>query len=327
MMIDASKQTVPNYDMIGGNGNAYGPVSADQIRRWVSEKRANAGTHIRLSGLVEWGPISSFSEFDSSFPELHPTQESELTEDVEAEIPRPATPASLPFTVGGCLGGGRDLLNRNFMPIAGGCLAVWTVNMALNFIPLLGGIAVLFLIGPLYGALFRMVLDRKRGRETTFFQAWSGLQAQVPTLIVAGALAAILTALGYLLLVPGLYLTIAWSFGFLFIIDQKTDAWTGLENSRRTITASFQGVALLLIICFMPLLIVSLYGGIQLAGEVMKIIGTGPITSETLKLLATKIGPMALIIEVVRLLVMPLATCVIVEAYERLIGSPSRTIE
>ena len=326
-MIDASKQTVPNYDMIGGNGNAYGPVSADQIRRWISEKRANAGTHIRLSGLVEWGPISSFSEFNSSFPELHPTQESELTEDVEAEIPPPATPASLPFTVGGCLGGGRDLLNRNFMPIAGGCLAVWMVNMALNFIPLLGGIAMLFLIGPLYGALFRMVLDRKRGLETTFFQAWSGLQAQVPTLIVAGALGAILTALGYLLLVPGLYLTIAWSFGFLFIIDQKTDAWTGLENSRRTITASFQGVALLLIICFMPLLIVSLYGGIQLAGELMKIINTGPITSETLKLLANKIGPMALIIEVVRLLVMPLATCVIVEAYERLIGSPSRTIE
>ena len=326
-MIDASKQTVPNYEMIGGNGNSYGPVSADQIRRWISEKRANAGTHIRLSGLVEWGPISSFSEFDSSFPELHPTQESELTEDVEAEIPPPATPASLPFTVGGCLGGGRDLLNRNFMPIAGGCLAVWMVNMALNFIPLLGGFAVLFLIGPLYGALFRMVLDRKRGLETTFFQAWSGLQAQVPTLIVAGALGAILTALGYLLLVPGLYLTIAWSFGFLFIIDQKTDAWTGLENSRRTITASFQGVALLLIICFMPLLIVSLYGGIQLAGEVMKIINTGPITSETLKLLANKIGPMALIIEVVRLLVMPLATCVIVEAYERLIGSPSRTIE
>ena len=326
-MIDASKQTVPNYDMIGGNGNAYGPVSADQIRRWISEKRANAGTHIRLSGLVEWGPISSFSEFNSSFPELHPTQESELTEDVEAEIPPPATPASLPFTVGGCLGGGRDLLNRNFMPIAGGCLAVWMVNMALNFIPLVGVIAVLFLIGPLYGALFRMVLDRKRGLETTFFQAWSGLQAQVPTLIVAGALGAILTALGYLLLVPGLYLTIAWSFGFLFIIDQKTDAWTGLENSRRTITASFQGVALLLIICFMPLLIVSLYGGIQLAGEVMKIINTGPITSETLKLLANKIGPMALIIEVVRLLVMPLATCVIVEAYERLIGSPSRTIE
>lgn len=326
-MIDASKQTVPNYEMIGGNGNSYGPVSADQIRRWISEKRANAGTHIRLSGLVEWGPISSFSEFDSSFPELHPTQESELTEDVEAEIPPPATPASLPFTVGGCLGGGRDLLNRNFMPIAGGCLAVWMVNMALNFIPLLGGFAVLFLIGPLYGALFRMVLDRKRGLETTFFQAWSGLQAQVPTLIVAGALGAILTALGYLLLVPGLYLTIAWSFGFLFIIDQKTDAWTGLENSRRTITGSFQGVALLLIICFMPLLIVSLYGGIQLAGEVMKIINTGPITSETLKLLANKIGPMALIIEVVRLLVMPLATCVIVEAYERLIGSPSRTIE
>ena len=326
-MIDASKQTVPNYDMIGGNGNAYGPVSADQIRRWISEKRANAGTHIRLSGLVEWGPISSFSEFNSSFPELHPTQESELTEDVEAEIPPPATPASLPFTVGGCLGGGRDLLNRNFMPIAGGCLAVWMVNMALNFIPLVGVIAVLFLIGPLYGALFRMVLDRKRGLETTFFQAWSGLQAQVPTLIVAGALGAILTALGYLLLVPGLYLTIAWSFGFLFIIDQKTDAWTGLENSRRTITASFQGVALLLIICFMPLLIVSLYGGIQLAGELMKIINTGPITSETLKLLANKIGPMALIIEVVRLIVMPLATCVIVEAYERLIGSPSRTIE
>ncbi len=327
MTIEPSQQNSPTYEMIGGNGSPFGPVSGHQIRRWISENRANAATVIRLSGETHWKPISSFSEFASSFPELNPAEEAESFDAPEAEVSTATTSDPLPFSVGGCLGGGRDLLNRNFFPIAGGCLTLWMINMALNFIPLLGGIAVLFLAGPLYGALFRMVLDRKRGGETTFIQALSGLQTQMPTLIAAGVLGTILTALGYLLVLPGLYLTVAWSFGFLFIIDQKTEAWTGLESSRRTVTSSFQGVTILLAICFMPLLIVSLYGGLQLAGEAMKIIGTGPITNETLKALATKAGPIALMIEVVRLLVMPLAICVIVEAYERLVRSPVRKVE
>jgi hypothetical protein len=51
------------YKIIGGNGVEYGPVSADEVRRWVTEGRANGQTLARAEGAAEWKPISSFSEF------------------------------------------------------------------------------------------------------------------------------------------------------------------------------------------------------------------------------------------------------------------------
>ncbi len=316
-----------NYDMIGGNGSEYGSVTADQIRRWISERRANKETLIRRSGENDWKTISSFEEFITSFPELYESKVSPIENVFEIVKPIEDFRPIEPFSVVGCLGSARDLLNKNFLPIAGACLTIWSLTMALNFIPILGPFIILLLIGPVHGALFRMVLDRKRGQETTFLQAWADSKTQRVTLMIAGASATILTSLGYLFVLPGLYLTIAWTFGLLIILDQNTNAWVGLENSRRSITSSFLGLASLLSICYLPLIVVSLYGGIQFATEAMKIIGTGSLasafTNDNLQLLANKVGSIALIVEIVRLLVMPLATCVIVVAYERLNGSTS----
>jgi hypothetical protein len=38
-----------NYFMQGGDGKEYGPVSAEQLRQWVTEGRANAQTQVRLA--------------------------------------------------------------------------------------------------------------------------------------------------------------------------------------------------------------------------------------------------------------------------------------
>ena len=35
------------YYILGGDGKEYGPASADQIREWIRERRANAQTRIR----------------------------------------------------------------------------------------------------------------------------------------------------------------------------------------------------------------------------------------------------------------------------------------
>ncbi|HHY85422.1 MAG TPA: DUF4339 domain-containing protein [Verrucomicrobia bacterium] len=49
--------------MIGADGQAYGPVDANQIRRWIEENRARGDTLVQAEGTGEWKPLRSFPEF------------------------------------------------------------------------------------------------------------------------------------------------------------------------------------------------------------------------------------------------------------------------
>jgi TM2 domain-containing membrane protein YozV len=51
------------YKIIGADGQQYGPVNADQIRRWLTENRVRGDTLVQLEGTPEWKPLSSFPEF------------------------------------------------------------------------------------------------------------------------------------------------------------------------------------------------------------------------------------------------------------------------
>lgn len=51
------------YRIIGADGQEYGPVSAEQVRQWLAEGRANAQTRIRLEGSSDWQPLGQLAEF------------------------------------------------------------------------------------------------------------------------------------------------------------------------------------------------------------------------------------------------------------------------
>jgi hypothetical protein len=51
------------FKIIGADQQQYGPVSADQIRQWIAEGRANAQTVASPEGSTEWKPLASFPEF------------------------------------------------------------------------------------------------------------------------------------------------------------------------------------------------------------------------------------------------------------------------
>jgi len=51
------------YKIIGVDGRQYGPVSAEQLRDWVAQGRANAQTLAQPDGSTEWKPLSQFPEF------------------------------------------------------------------------------------------------------------------------------------------------------------------------------------------------------------------------------------------------------------------------
>src|SRR5216684_173957 len=60
------------YKIIGVDGKEYGPISAEQIRQWIAQGRANAQTKAQLEGSQEWKFLSEFPEFASALPAMPP---------------------------------------------------------------------------------------------------------------------------------------------------------------------------------------------------------------------------------------------------------------
>ncbi|HXS69755.1 MAG TPA: DUF4339 domain-containing protein [Candidatus Polarisedimenticolia bacterium] len=62
------------YKIIGADQQEYGPISADQIRQWVAEGRANGQTKVCAEGTQDWKPLSAFPELASiaSSPAIAP---------------------------------------------------------------------------------------------------------------------------------------------------------------------------------------------------------------------------------------------------------------
>jgi len=63
------------YHIIGGDGKEYGPVSADDLRGWLAEGRANGQTQARPEGTTDWQPLSSLPDFAApcAIPPVLPT--------------------------------------------------------------------------------------------------------------------------------------------------------------------------------------------------------------------------------------------------------------
>lgn len=51
------------YKIIGADGQQYGPVDLNQMRRWMAENRIRPETLVQAEGSTEWKPFSSFQEF------------------------------------------------------------------------------------------------------------------------------------------------------------------------------------------------------------------------------------------------------------------------
>ena len=55
------------YTIIGGDGKEYGSVTADQLRQWIADGRANAQTRMRMEGATEWKSLAEFPELHAAF--------------------------------------------------------------------------------------------------------------------------------------------------------------------------------------------------------------------------------------------------------------------
>src|SRR5882672_2361656 len=93
------------YRIIGADGQQYGPVSAEQMRRWLAENRLHALTLVQAEGSPDWKPLGSYPEFAS---------------DIKTA---PSTGAAMPPTIG-VLSSTLQARDSNKSP-AGVCGILW----------------------------------------------------------------------------------------------------------------------------------------------------------------------------------------------------------
>jgi hypothetical protein len=57
-----TKKEQAMYRIIGADGKEYGPLSIEQMRKWITEGRINSQTRVQGAGAVEWRPAADFPE-------------------------------------------------------------------------------------------------------------------------------------------------------------------------------------------------------------------------------------------------------------------------
>ena len=239
------------FFLIGADGREYGPFTAEQIREWIAQGRANAQSRIRRDGDTTWQPLGEVAEFVAPAgasmppPGLPPPT---LTPEAIANdyLARKGT-----IDIGSCVSRGWALVRDNPGLTIGSSLLAMLVMFGIGMIPVVG-LAAIFINPIVLGGVFHAFVRRMRGEAPTVGDAFSGFGPPFLHLGLAGLVSTIFICLGLLLcVVPGIYLGVAYTFALPLVIDKKLDFWTAMEVSRRVINRHWWPMFGLLIVLFL----------------------------------------------------------------------------
>ena len=102
------------YRIIGADQKEYGPISAEQIRQWITEGRVNAQTQACLEGTQDWKPLGMFTEFGFTTTPLVGNLPSPETGPV---TPEEILARDYTLDILGCLSRGWELFKNNFVAL------------------------------------------------------------------------------------------------------------------------------------------------------------------------------------------------------------------
>jgi hypothetical protein len=66
--------TPPDYQVMGEDGQEYGPVTDEKIRAWVAEQRLERKSPVKPPGARDWVFLESLPEFADLFQSPAPPQ-------------------------------------------------------------------------------------------------------------------------------------------------------------------------------------------------------------------------------------------------------------
>jgi len=233
------------YKIIGADGKEYGPVTADQMLRWIAEGRANAGTRAQAEGTTDWKNLSEFPEFAAalsakSLPPAMAVGAAAAPVDPDA-LAQQIIAGGVQISIGSCIERGWNLVKSDFWPIVGASAVAYLIIGALGIIA-----------GPVMGGVYYYFLKRIRGQRVEFGDIFSGFTLAFLQLFLVALIAGILQTIGFFLcVIPGIYLMVAWIFAVPLVIDKKMDFWPAMELSRKVVNKVWWPVFGLLVLLWL----------------------------------------------------------------------------
>lgn len=263
------------YKIIGGDGREYGPVSADELRRWIADGRANAQTRVQPEGATHWQTLGSVPEFaDALTPKPTPTVPPPFSTSGTRESPEALGARDYDFEIGAALSRAWQLLSGNFGLIFGGTAIYLLIVFGLALlgnIPLIGlvfSLASFIITGPLLGGVYYFLVKNVRGQAAEIGDIFDGFRRAFGSLLACYIVMALIMAaaclpggivmavsvipmvkheaveavpmifavLGFfMILVPLVYLQTSWLYSFALVMDKGLDFWTAMGVSRKMV--------------------------------------------------------------------------------------------
>jgi hypothetical protein len=256
------------FTIIGGDQKEYGPVSAEDLRKWIAEGRLNAQTLAKAESDAEFRPLAAFPEFAGNFASAVPESEVPPVQSFDPNWESVVRERQPELRLGECLATGWSFLAANFGFMVGAVFLTWVANLVLVlfslFIPLVGALVLLCLNGVIMGGFYLAVLRRMRGETvmpSAVFAGFSGLFVQ---LLLAGLVSMLLTEIGFCFCVlPMIYLAVAWIFILPLVADKKMFFWSAMELSRKVVTRVWFEMLALTLIAFLPMVIFQIFNLFQ----------------------------------------------------------------
>ena len=110
----------------------------------------------------------------------------------------------------------------------------------------------ILLSGPLMGGLYLFFLRKIRGEPARVETAFSGFSSCFLQLFLASFVSEVLLTLGFICLVlPFIYLVVAWIFTLPLVIDKRLEFWPAMRLSRKTVSKhwwKFLGFGIVLVL-------------------------------------------------------------------------------
>jgi len=196
------------YEMIGGDGEQYGPFTIQQLQDNLSHGRANTQTQIRETGTEAWQPLGQLlgSQSIENFAEY---REAILTGNRRLDV-------GLAFSQGG------ELFKAHMGILIGSFLLFMVLIMATASVPFVGSCVQITLQGPLLGGFFILILNLVRTGAASIGDLFKGFESFGGLFLVTLAQALIVT----LVILPGVALMVG---GFVMEVDFGDIQWQNDE--------------------------------------------------------------------------------------------------
>ena len=196
------------YEMIGSDGEQYGPFTIQQLQDTLSQDRANAQTQIRETGTEAWQPLGQVLG-NQSIENFSEYREAILTGNRRLDV-------GLAFSQGG------ELFKAHMGILIGSFLLFMVLIMATASVPFVGSCVQITLQGPLLGGFFILILNLVRTGAASIGDLFKGFESFGGLFLVTLAQALIVT----LVILPGVALMVG---GFVMEVDFGDIQWQNDE--------------------------------------------------------------------------------------------------